>query len=672
MKYLNGTILCLEGFEYIKTEDNPCGLVPYDTYSSQRRRKTIVVYGRGGGKGNSVLIEYESIPDIYKNLVQAKYGNPYEYVAKQPIRDLIKPDPKAIEFFERHRKPDGLPLKAKCRIEYANSAAILNAIRELLSDKKKLKTNFNITLDLFWQSAGEIVKEVSERFPNSLPTSTRRLKPTYKEYIKTGYSTLISGKLGNDNHRKVGEELERLILSLYISDKPYSKEVHEAYLRFLAGELEVVDINSGELFCREQFYKDGQPIEISDTTVWAYINKPYNRITVDKIRTGALEFNNTHAPHNHRHSPLYAFSKTTMDDLELPFKMPNGDRVKAYEIGDVASECIIGKSFGTDKNRGLFMEAIVDMFRLLVNRGWGIPAEIEVEHHIANTFADDLLKEGNVFPFVRFCRPRNPQEKRAEHIFRRKKYGLQKKREGFQGRWYGRQEATRPNEDTNTLRLPLEDIVANELNDIQKWNNQPHSNQKKYPGMSRWQVLCEHQNPHLVSPDMGLVARYIGFKTETSVNRSQYAKVKYCNYRLPHPSYMNRLQANNYDVDAYYIPDADGLIKEVHLYQHDEYICTCQKLITYNESQAEMTETDKAIRSDQYKYRKSFDKMVKENVSKLTKVKVSENTTVANAIETPVIPSTKPAEAIQDAPEADNTDYEFDADYWAAKAKQDL
>lgn len=666
MKYLNH-ILCLEGFEYIKSEDSSTGLVPYNTYTSQRKRGTITVHGRGGN-GAGVLIEYETLPENYKSLVQAKYGNPYEYMAKQPLRDLIKADTKAIEFFEKYRKPDGFPLKPECRIEYANSAAICNAIDQLLSDKKKLKRDYHITLDQFWKTAGAIVKEVCDRYPNSLPTSERRLKPIYKEYIKNGYSALISGKIGNDNSRKVDELLERLILSLYASGKPYAKEVHEAYQRFLVGELEVIDLATGELFQPEQFCKDGNPVEISDTTVWAYINKPYNRITVDRIRTGALEFNNTHTPHNHRHSPLYAFSKISMDDLELPFKLPNGERVKAYQIMDVASGCIIGKSFGTDKNRRLFMEAIVDMFRLIINKGWGIPAEIEVEQHIANTFSDDLLKQGNVFPFVRFCRPRNPQEKRAEHIFRHKKYGIQKKRDGFQGRWYGRQEATRPNEDTNNLRLPFEDIVANELTDIQKWNNQLHPNQVLFPGLTRWQVLCERQNPDLISPDMGLLCRYIGFKTETSVDRSQHVRVKYADYILPHPTYMNRLQPNNYDVDAYYIPDADGLIKEVHIYQHDQFICTCKKLLPYNEAQAEMTETDKTIMQEQFRYKGQFDKMVKENVSKLARLKVNERTTVATDAVTP----DNLTKAAPEAEKTADTDYEFDAAYWIEKAKQDL
>ena len=44
-----------------------------------------------------------------------------------------------------------------------------------------------------------------------------------------------------------------------------------------------------------------------------------------------------------------------------------------------------------------------------------MPAQVEVEHHLVNNFADGLMKAGVVFPFVRWCNPGNSQEKRAEH-----------------------------------------------------------------------------------------------------------------------------------------------------------------------------------------------------------------------------------------------------------------
>ncbi|MFX6288895.1 hypothetical protein ABTF70_19040, partial [Acinetobacter baumannii] len=80
-----------------------------------------------------------------------------------------------------------------------------------------------------------------------------------------------------------------------------------------------------------------------------------------------------------------------MDDRSIPFKMEDGSRAWTYIIADVASQCIVGRSYsrsndeGSGKNRELFKNAMNSMFRLMVNNNWGMPAEIEVEHHISNT-----------------------------------------------------------------------------------------------------------------------------------------------------------------------------------------------------------------------------------------------------------------------------------------------
>lgn len=670
MQYLNSTILCLEGSEFVKSSKNPDALVPKGTYDSLKAKGRIIVHGRGGN-GSQVLIEYDSLPEMYKQLVKEVLCNgtdPHEYMAKQPIRDLIKADHKAIQFFQDSR----LKIKPDRRLEYANDAAILNAFVLLLSDKKKLKQTLNLSLDQFWKTAGNIVKELKKEFPNTLPTSDRRLKPIFKAYKKDGYECLIDGRTGNENNRKVDEDLEALILSLYIQNgKPYAKEVHEIYERFMNGELDVVDVHSGEVFDRSKFVKDGDPISISDTTVWNYINKPINRITVDRFRTSGLEFSSIRKPHMHRSAPVYAFSKLSMDDINVPFKMPDGTRVWSYQVFDVASGCVVGKAFGKEKNRGLFTAAVMDMFRLIINNGWGTPAEIEVEQHISNTFADDLLKDGYLFPFVRFCRGGNPQEKRAEGFIRGKKYKHQAKREGFQRRPFAKLEANRMNEDNNKLRFHYDEIVSNETYDIQQWNNSLHPNQEKYPGKTRWQVLCEHQNPQLVQPDLALISQYIGYKVVTSVQRSQKVRVKNELYELPSPKVIEMLK--DLTVVAHYIPTASGEIEQVHLYQDGEFICTCKKLERFNEARAEQTDEDLHVRNKQFAYVSEFNGMVKDNVGKLTrKVALHTNNSTPISISDgallPPIQNDEPA--IEEPLHEDDTD--TNEDYWMNKAMNDL
>lgn len=665
MLYLNNTILCLT---YDELFDD---LIPVTTYRNWRNRNTVVFHGRGGN-GSGVLIEYETLPEPYKKLVIARYGDPYKFVYKEPIRHLIKPDTETITWFEDYRFPNGKALKDKHRIIFTNNVAILKAIDQLKADKS-LRKEYNLTMDNAWKTICDTAGDLRKKdFPNTIPTSVRRLKPLFNTWKKEGCKALISKKYLNNNSRKVDEDLENLLLSLYIqNNKPYAKQVHEIYELFMQGKIDVYDRESGELFDREKFYKDGERINIGQTTVWFYINKIINRASVDKLRTSTLEFQGKHRPHIHRHTAIYAFSKISMDDISIPFKMPDGTRVWSYQIYDTASQCIVGKSFGRDKNRELFMKAVKDMFRLIHVNGWGIPAEIEIEQHISNTFAEDLLKEGNVFPFVWFCRGGNPQEKRIERVIGAKKYSLQNKRDGFQRRPFARLEANRMNEDKDKVRYAYQDIVANETADINTWNNQLHPNQVLYPGKTRWQVLVGNQNPELAKANPPLLAKYIGHKTDTSIYRSQYVFVKKTKYQLPCVDCLNLLEANNLDVEAYYIPDAEGNVNEVHLFQNDELICSASRLQTFNDARAEQTEGDIHIRNKQFAYRTSFDQTIKDKLKKLSKVAVQDK---------PLPDTTKMPDRLIETgiEEEDNTpdvmdiSYETDANYWTQKAIDDL
>jgi len=625
LKLVNN-ILFIESQEFIK----PTGLIPKGTYDTLKSRRKIEVIGRGGN-GNEALIKYESLPPVYKALVQERFGNPYEYVAKQPIIDLIQPDEKARKFFDNY---------AQCNLDdidrrnYVNDAAILNAFHKLLSNKRELKKMLNITIAAFWVKAGEIIKDVEHQYPNTLPTSERRLKPHYNTYVKSGfdYNTLIDGRKFNEtNNKKVDAQFEWLIMSLYVTGRPYKNEVYNNYLKFLAGDITLIDKKTGEIFDVEEYKKYG---ELSDTTIWRILSAPRNMVIIDKLRLNALDYSNKHLPYNERHAPEFSLSKISIDDLEIQFDVEGNDkRVSAYEIIDVASGCIIGKSFGMKKDRNLFMAAIKDMFRFLANNGMGIPAEIEFEHHIANTFLDDLLKDGNVFPFTRLCRAANPREKRAEHTFRSKRYSPAiKNQKGFKGRPFAKSEANRLNE-RDKVKYYYDDIVAIEMAAIEARNSEMHHKTDKYPGKTRWEVFMENINPNLAHINNKTLARHIGERTSTTIRNNKVMKVQYNNYWLPTPESIELF--DSYTVTAYYIREADGTIPEVHLYQNDEYKCTCTQSAPYNESQVEQTADDKHKMHVQFGYRSKFDKMIRDGVESLAKMEIISNESVNKAVVKP-------------------------------------
>jgi hypothetical protein len=603
----------LEACEFVK----PAGIIPKSTYDSLKNRGKIATIGRGGN-GREILIKYESLPPVYKELVKQRFGDPYEYAAKQPIRDLIQPDEKVRQFFENY---EGVSLEYEDKQRYTNDAAILTAFHRLLANKKQLKEMLHISIGAFWQKACEIVVDVAQEYPNTLPTSERRLKPRYNDFVKSGFdaATLIDGrKYNTTNNRKVDDEFEWLIMSLFVQrHRPYKNEVHNDYLSFLAGDVIIIDTRKNEPFDPEYYRCYG---EMSDTTIWRILTKPVNMATVDKMRLNSLDYSNKHLPYNERFAPIYSLSKLTMDDYEPPFMMPNGKRLSGYVVMDVTSKCIIGKAFSRDKKTNLLIDSLKDMFRLLVANECGIPGEIEFERHLTEPLMEDdgILKAENLFPFVRLCRAANPREKRAEHTFRHYKY-TKKKEKGFRGRPFAKDEANRMNENVTATR-DFDEIVEVESSYIEKWNNDLHHDQDRYPGMTRWDVFMSNQNPNLATLKRHLIAQYIGEKEATTIRNNKIMRVQYNNYWLPSAEIIKEL--DSYSVTAYYLRDKNGQIPEVYIYQNGVYKCTAAKGSKYNESQFEATEDDKRIMHEQFAYRSGFDKLVKERAAGLAKVEV--------------------------------------------------
>lgn len=85
--------------------------------------------------------------------------------------------------------------------------------------------------------------------------------------------------------------------------------------------------------------------------------------------------------------------------------------MKAYYAYDVASGCIVGYAYNRLKTADLFLDCVRNMFQTIERNGWYMPAQVEVEHHLVNNFADGLMKAGVVFLLsagvIRVTRRRN-------------------------------------------------------------------------------------------------------------------------------------------------------------------------------------------------------------------------------------------------------------------------
>lgn len=653
------------------SEEELAPILSVPNYKKLAAKKEINVVRPGKGLGSYALVEIATMPLRFQERIKLKYGDMKEDVIRNWLGSHYHIDAKAREFYTRFRFDNGDALPPEHIQEYTVNASVIEAVMRAMEDatfmRKAMKTG-----PVNWGELAGAISYYQAEFGHTLPVSSNRFKKRVNDFKANGYESLISRKFMNQNRRKVTYDIERLLLSIDAQpEQPFNTTVWEQYNMFVQGDLELYDPETGEVLNPADFTdKDGNPLVLSPATVANYLNNPKNKALRGKLHMSQWDFNNAYRPYHLRSIGEYALSKVSLDDRDLPRPMKDGNRVKAYYAYDVVSGAVVGYAYNRYKTTELFLDCMRNMFQTLDRNGMYIPAELEVEHHLVSDFADGLMQAGTVFPLIRWCNPGNSREKRAEHKNREKKYGVEKRTQVGIGRWYAKLEANRPKEEkvydekNNTYKVKTysyEELVADDIRAIRTFNAQPHPNQKRYPGMSRWDVLCAHQNPNLAPWDKAVLYRFIGQHTETTIRQNTYCTVMYNQYGLPSPEIIEKLEPRNYKVDAYYLPDADGTINEVYIYQNGRYIATCKPVARYNENTAEQTEYDKAAYTEQSKYVAQFDKMMKDGKIKRVGILAKEEAKLITEVQAEAVPLPTQAEEEDYSAYMDISAFEHDA-----------
>lgn len=653
------------------SEEELAPIMSIPNYKKLAAKEKINVVRSGRGLGGYVLVEIATMPLRFQERIKLKYGDMKEDVIRNWLGSHYHIDAKAREFYTRFRFDNGDALPPEHIQEYTVNASVIEAVMRAMEDatfkRKAMKAG-----PVNWGELAGAISYYQAEFGHTLPVSSNRFKKRVNDFKANGYESLISRKFMNQNRRKVTYDIERLLLSIDAQpEQPFNTTVWEQYNLFVQGELELYDPETGEVLNPADFTdKDGNPLVLSPATVANYLNNPKNKALRGKLHMSQWDFNNAYRPYHLRSIGEYSLSKVSLDDRDLPRPMKDGNRVKAYYAYDVVSGAVVGYAYNRYKTTELFLDCMRNMFQTLDRNGMYIPAELEVEHHLVSDFADGLMQAGTVFPLIRWCNPGNSREKRAEHKNREKKYGVEKRTQVGIGRWYAKLEANRPKEEkvydekNNTYKVKTysyEELVADDIRAIETFNAQPHPNQKRYPGMSRWDVLCAHQNPNLAPWDKAVLYRFIGQHTETTIRQNTYCTVMYNQYGLPSPEIIEKLEPRNYKVDAYYLPDADGTINEVYIYQNGRYIATCKPVARYNENTAEQTEYDKAAYTEPSKYVAQFDKMMKDGKIKRVGILAKEEAKLITEVQAEAVPLPAQAEEEDYSAYMDISAFEHDA-----------
>ena len=165
-----GNILCVEAQELVQT-----GILSESYYKQLRARKQIHVVNRAC-RNTPALIAIESLPSRFYNRVIEVLGDPKKVAPRKTFEDRIVPDPSAMAFFSGYRTVTGKQLPDEKITEYCMNASVLNALSEVLADKKAARGVTGGKTTGFWNASAETLGRLKAKLGHTLPENPIRLK----------------------------------------------------------------------------------------------------------------------------------------------------------------------------------------------------------------------------------------------------------------------------------------------------------------------------------------------------------------------------------------------------------------------------------------------------------------------------------------------------------------
>ena len=254
----------------------------YRQYCYDRRNGDVKILRRGV-RGETV-IDARSIRRADRlRVIERVMGR----VPREEHRPLytVDMDREAEAFFAAYEKADGGRLSEETVRQLTAKASIFNALREGLArqTERRAASGSKLRKGAYWQTMlqwhTEECRRSAETYGVAVPeyTNARSLERAFRAYMAEGYASLLPRNMGNDAARKVSRRAENLIVALWrTNDKPFAARVHELYMEFAAGDTELFDRATGEVFRPEDYRYKGRPQAVSCSTIRRYLKNVVN------------------------------------------------------------------------------------------------------------------------------------------------------------------------------------------------------------------------------------------------------------------------------------------------------------------------------------------------------------------------------------------------------------
>ena len=213
MEYFN-KILCVTSPE-LTSGSNP--IFKEGTLNVYASTGKISRVHRFGGEGGYTLYAWNSIPQKYRKRYMERYGDPEQRMKEAMMRDRIKLDSEAREWYEAftyEKNGRAEHLTGELIEEYTINASVLGELQKMMAQRQALRQSLNGSMAGAWEVICQSSEALREEYHHTLPKHIARLKAKIKAFKADGYLSLISGKVGNLNTIKITPEFGQLLIAL--------------------------------------------------------------------------------------------------------------------------------------------------------------------------------------------------------------------------------------------------------------------------------------------------------------------------------------------------------------------------------------------------------------------------------------------------------------------------
>ena len=213
MEYYN-KMLCVTREELCMGTDP---VMKQGTFNTNLYRGHLVSVNNGGGEGNYTLYAWSSLPEKYRKRYMERYGDPEQRMKEAMMRDRIKLDSEAREWYEAftyEKNGRAEHLTGELIEEYTINASVLGELQKMMAQRQALRQSLNSSMAGAWEVICQSSEAMREEYHHTLPKHIARLKAKLKAFKADGYRSLISGKVGNLNTIKITPEFGQLLIAL--------------------------------------------------------------------------------------------------------------------------------------------------------------------------------------------------------------------------------------------------------------------------------------------------------------------------------------------------------------------------------------------------------------------------------------------------------------------------